>query len=277
MTYDVTITGGGIVGLATAYRLLEERPGLKLLLLEKEPRLAANQTGNNSGVLHSGLYYRPGSDKAALAVSGLRQMLAFCREQGVPHEQCGKIVVAVSQEQLPAAGGVSAARQRKRPGGPAKTGRAADRRIRTARGGRRGDSRAAGRHRGLRGRLRKAGGAHPSGRRRNPPEHPRGAVHPRRRRLDGRHDGWRLPVEVCRHLRRPVRRPPRACLQAEADRQDRPLPRRILPPQARPSILGAQPDLPGARPEVPVSGRAFHAADRRRCGGRPQRGAGVRP
>ncbi len=107
MTYDVTITGGGIVGLATAYRLLEERPGLKLLLLEKEPRLAAHQTGNNSGVLHSGLYYRPGSDKAALAVSGLRQMLAFCREQGVPHEQCGKIVVAVSQEQAPAAGGGS--------------------------------------------------------------------------------------------------------------------------------------------------------------------------
>jgi L-2-hydroxyglutarate oxidase LhgO len=101
MTYDVIITGGGIVGLATAYRLLEARPQLKVLLLEKEAKLAAHQTGNNSGVLHSGLYYRPGSEKARCAVSGLRQMLAFCREHGVAHEQCGKIVLAVSQEQLP--------------------------------------------------------------------------------------------------------------------------------------------------------------------------------
>ena len=101
MTYDVTITGGGIVGLATAYRLLEARPQLRVLLLEKEAKLAAHQTGNNSGVLHSGLYYRPGSEKARCAVSGLRQMLAFCREQGVAHEQCGKIVLAVSEDQLP--------------------------------------------------------------------------------------------------------------------------------------------------------------------------------
>jgi len=101
MIYDVTIVGGGIVGLATAYRLLTAQPRPKLLLLEKELRLAAHQTGHNSGVLHSGLYYRPGSAKALLAVQGLQQMIAFCREQGIPHEQCGKIVVATSEDELP--------------------------------------------------------------------------------------------------------------------------------------------------------------------------------
>lgn len=100
MMYDVTIVGGGIVGLATAYRLLEARPKLKVLLLEKEPKLAAHQTGNNSGVLHSGLYYKPGSAKAQCAVQGLQQMLTFCRAHGIVHEQCGKIVVATSQEEL---------------------------------------------------------------------------------------------------------------------------------------------------------------------------------
>ncbi len=101
MTHDVIIVGGGIVGLATAHRLLEARPHLKILLLEKEAKLAAHQTGNNSGVLHSGLYYKPGSAKAQCAVQGLQQMIAFCREHGVAHEQCGKIVVATEQNELP--------------------------------------------------------------------------------------------------------------------------------------------------------------------------------
>jgi L-2-hydroxyglutarate oxidase len=101
MTCDVTIVGGGIVGLATAYRLIEARPQSKLRLLEKEPKLAAHQTGNNSGVLHAGLYYRPGSAKARLAVQGLQQMVAFCREHGIAHEQCGKIVVATEEDELP--------------------------------------------------------------------------------------------------------------------------------------------------------------------------------
>ena len=101
MTYDILVAGGGIVGLATAHRLLEARPKLKLLLLDKESRLAAHQTGNNSGVLHSGLYYKPGSAKAQCAVQGLQQMLAFCRTHGIAHEQCGKIVVATSPDELP--------------------------------------------------------------------------------------------------------------------------------------------------------------------------------
>src|SRR5271167_214801 len=99
--YDVIVVGGGIVGLATAFRLLEARPKLKILLLEKEPKLAAHQTGNNSGVLHSGLYYKPGSEKARLSVEGLKQMTAFCREHGVAHEICGKIVVATAEDELP--------------------------------------------------------------------------------------------------------------------------------------------------------------------------------
>src|SRR5271167_2871712 len=98
--YDVIVVGGGIVGLATAFRLLEARPQLKILLLEKEFKLAAHQTGNNSGVLHSGLYYKPSSEKAKLSVSGLQQMTAFCREHGIAHEICGKIVVATSEEEL---------------------------------------------------------------------------------------------------------------------------------------------------------------------------------
>jgi (S)-2-hydroxyglutarate dehydrogenase len=101
MKYDAVIVGGGIVGLATANRLLEARPQWKILLLEKEPKLAAHQTGNNSGVLHAGLYYKPGSEKAKLSVSGLQQMTAFCREHGVAHEICGKIVVATMPDELP--------------------------------------------------------------------------------------------------------------------------------------------------------------------------------
>jgi (S)-2-hydroxyglutarate dehydrogenase len=99
--HDVIIVGGGIVGLATAFQLLGNRPKTRLLLLEKETRLGAHQTGNNSGVLHSGLYYKPGSEKARMSVEGLKQMVDFCRQHGIPHEICGKIVVATSPEELP--------------------------------------------------------------------------------------------------------------------------------------------------------------------------------
>ena len=100
-SYDVVVVGGGIVGLATAYQLGRRRPGLKLLVLEKERRLAAHQTGHNSGVIHSGLYYPPGSRKARYAVEGARQMVEFCREHGLPHEVTGKIVVATGPDELP--------------------------------------------------------------------------------------------------------------------------------------------------------------------------------
>jgi L-2-hydroxyglutarate oxidase LhgO len=99
--YDLTIIGGGIVGLATALRLGEPHPRIKLLVLEKEPRLAEHQTGHNSGVIHSGLYYRPGSIKATACVAGRKALLAFCDRNNVPYEICGKTVVATSDEELP--------------------------------------------------------------------------------------------------------------------------------------------------------------------------------
>ena len=101
MKYDFIIVGGGIVGLGTGLRILEANPGAKLLLLEKEDSLGLHQTGHNSGVLHAGLYYKPGSLKAKLAVEGLREMVAFCQTHKVRHEQCGKIVVATEPNELP--------------------------------------------------------------------------------------------------------------------------------------------------------------------------------
>jgi len=95
------IVGGGIVGLATAYRLLERFPDSRVTVLEKEAGVGRHQTGHNSGVLHSGLYYKPGSVKAKLAVSGIRQMVAFCQENAVPHEICGKLVVAADDTEVP--------------------------------------------------------------------------------------------------------------------------------------------------------------------------------
>src|SRR5438270_10142081 len=94
MAKTVLIVGGGIVGLATAYRLLERFPAAKVTLLEKEAAVGAHQSTHNSGVLHAGLYYQPGSAKAQLAVRGIRQMVAFCRAENIPHEICGKLVVA---------------------------------------------------------------------------------------------------------------------------------------------------------------------------------------
>ena len=95
------IIGGGLVGLATAYRLLEHRPGAKVTLLEKEANVGMHQSTHNSGVLHAGLYYAPGSAKAKLAVAGIKQMTAFCRAEKIPHEICGKLVVAVTPDELP--------------------------------------------------------------------------------------------------------------------------------------------------------------------------------
>jgi L-2-hydroxyglutarate oxidase len=97
----VVIIGGGIVGLATAYRLGERFPGAQISVLEKESAVGQHQTGHNSGVLHSGLYYKPGSLRARLAVSGIRQMVAFCQENGIAHEICGKLVVAADASEVP--------------------------------------------------------------------------------------------------------------------------------------------------------------------------------
>ncbi len=101
MNYDIVIVGGGIVGLATALQIQRKKPGLTLLLLEKERALARHQTGNNSGVIHSGLYYKPGSLKATNCIRGYHLLVEFCKEHNVPFELCGKIVVASSPAELP--------------------------------------------------------------------------------------------------------------------------------------------------------------------------------
>jgi (S)-2-hydroxyglutarate dehydrogenase len=99
--YDIAIIGGGIVGLATAMELLDQYPALKLVVLEKEHELAQHQTGHNSNVIHSGIYYAPGSLKAKACVAGKARLLRFCDEQGISYELCGKVIVATHEEELP--------------------------------------------------------------------------------------------------------------------------------------------------------------------------------
>ena len=101
MKFDLCIIGGGIVGLATAYQLSRRYPMLRLAVVEKESQLAKHQTGHNSGVLHTGIYYKPGSLKAINCRQGKLAMEQFCREQGIEHELCGKIIVALKDEEVP--------------------------------------------------------------------------------------------------------------------------------------------------------------------------------
>lgn len=101
MTYDVVIVGGGIVGLATGMKILKSRPDLKLAILEKENQLAKHQTANNSGVIHSGLYYKPGSLKATNCINGYHELVNFCKEEKIPFEITGKVVVATRENQKP--------------------------------------------------------------------------------------------------------------------------------------------------------------------------------
>ena len=100
MTYDIIIIGGGIVGLATALRIKEQHPDLKLALLEKEPQLSAHQTGHNSGVIHSGIYYKPGSLKATNCTRGYQMLLDFCRAQDIAYDLCGKVIVATDPKEV---------------------------------------------------------------------------------------------------------------------------------------------------------------------------------
>jgi (S)-2-hydroxyglutarate dehydrogenase len=101
MTYDIVIVGGGIVGLATGFKIKSKNPDLKVAILEKENQLAVHQTGNNSGVIHSGLYYKPGSLKATNCIQGYHELIEFCSNENVPFELTGKVVVATKEEQIP--------------------------------------------------------------------------------------------------------------------------------------------------------------------------------
>ena len=99
--YNVVIIGGGVVGLGVGLEITRRFPQLRLLLLEKEDRVARHQSGHNSGVIHSGVYYKPGSMKARLCVTGAAAMVEFCREHGIAHEVCGKVIVATHADELP--------------------------------------------------------------------------------------------------------------------------------------------------------------------------------
>lgn len=101
MTYDVAVIGGGIVGAATFYKLQKKNPNLKIVLIEKMNQLADHQTGHNSGVIHSGLYYKPGSLKARNCIQGRHELVAFAKEYGIKHDICGKVVVATDPSELP--------------------------------------------------------------------------------------------------------------------------------------------------------------------------------
>src|ERR1700674_3735223 len=99
--YDVTIIGGGIVGLAVALEVTKRFPRLRLLLLEKEDRVGRHQSSHNSGAIHSGNYYKPGSLKAKLCVEGAQAMIEFCRAHGIAHQVCGKVIVATHEDEFP--------------------------------------------------------------------------------------------------------------------------------------------------------------------------------
>jgi len=100
--FEIVVVGGGIVGLASAYKIAKSHPGVRIAVLEKEDHVAGHQTGHNSGVIHSGLYYKPGSAKAATCMAGRREMIAFAQTHGIPLEICGKIIVATDEAELPA-------------------------------------------------------------------------------------------------------------------------------------------------------------------------------
>lgn len=101
MEFEIVIIGGGIVGLATALQIIRKQPGVRIAVLEKEPEIARHQTGHNSGVIHSGLYYKPGSLKAQNCVAGAAAMVEFCKQHGIPYDVCGKVVVATDQSEIP--------------------------------------------------------------------------------------------------------------------------------------------------------------------------------
>jgi L-2-hydroxyglutarate oxidase len=98
---DIAVIGGGIIGLATARELLRRRPGARLVVLEKERAIGRHQTGHNSGVIHSGIYYAPGSVKAKTCVAGAALLTRYCEEKGIPYERCGKVIVALDASELP--------------------------------------------------------------------------------------------------------------------------------------------------------------------------------
>ena len=273
---DLIIIGGGIVGLATAYRFLERFPGKRVTVLEKEAAIARHQTGRNSGVLHTGIYYRPGSLKAQNCRAGKLAMEEFCRREQIPFVLCGKIIVAVDESELPRmetllergkANGVVCERigpERIRELEPHAAGLAA---IHIPEAGVVDYAQVARRLAEL---IQAQGstivtGARATGIRRDTN---RAIVETTAGEFAGR---------AGRQLRRPVQRPRHAAQRRAAVGDDRAVPRRVLRAAAGSTSPGADADLPGARSELPVSGRALHAAHQRPSRVRAERRAGLCP
>lgn len=145
----LVIVGGGILGLASAVKARQANLAEQIVVLEKESKVGAHQSSHNSGVLHCGLYYRLGSLKARLAVRGIREMVAFCEEEGVPHEVCGKIVLAVNEEEAARLKDLHERGQANGLKAPALAGRKGDRGLRAARAWHGGPSCAGRGHRRL--------------------------------------------------------------------------------------------------------------------------------
>ena len=285
------VIGGGIIGLAVAERLCREHPGADVTVVEKESTWATHQTGRNSGVIHSGLYYPPGSLKAAFCRAGAASLTAFAREEGIPHEICGKLVVATRADELP---GLDQLHQRGLAHGLAVTRLTRDqarehephvdalaalhvpetgiidysRRVRGA------------------GAPTRASRGHPAARHRGPGPGQRRGWGRRRGRWRGRWRGRsgsrghrradqpRRPAgRPGRLVRGPAGRPGGATARPPALGADRPLPGRVLRAASRGDPPGQAPGLPRARPRLPVPRRPPHPRHRRARPRRPQRGA----
>ena len=272
--YDITVIGGGIVGIATAMQISAKYPRYKIGVVEKEDALAMHQSGHNSGVIHSGIYYAPGSLKAQNCVTGVQKLLRFCDENGIKYDLCGKVIVATSEDELPR---LDELHRRGTANGVPGLEMIDQDRLR-------GDRAALRRHQGA---LVAKDGHHrlhrshaslctsPAGARRR--DHPgrQGGEHPRRRRPHAPHDEQRRRAdEVPDQLRRTLLG--RGCAHDGplAGTAHRAVPRRVLLDKAGVASSGEGADLPGAGPGVPVPGRALHAHDPRRRRGRAQRRPG---
>ena len=260
---DLAVVGGGILGLAVARELTRRRPGASATVLEAAPEVASGQTGTNSGVIHAGIYYAPGSLKAQLCVAGAREMYAYCEANSIAHERCGKLIVARQDGEVAALDELERRGRANEVPGLRRLGADELRRGGAALRGHGGAAVTGHGHRGLRtGGALAGGGA--GGRGRAGGHELRGhlddgAPGPRGARTRARaHRG-----ALRRGLRRSGRQPPGAGRRRSRRPAHRALPRRLPLPAARAPLARARPDLSGARPVAALPRRAPQPPHRR--------------
>ncbi len=272
----IGVVGAGIIGLAVARRLAELEPDAALTVLEKEPDIALHQTGRNSGVVHAGIYYAPGSLKAQLCRRGVGLLREYCAETAVcPWSDAGS---SSSPSTRPRSSGFASSSDVAGANGVPGVRWLDGAELTRDRAARRGDRRSAladdGDHRLSRGRAgiprRRPGGWHGTPRREGDRRREPGRLRSRGRRRRAR-------VRSSRHLCGPAVRPARPGRGGRGGARHRAVPRRVLPPGARPRRARPRASLPGPRPAVPVPRRPLHAPRRRRRRRRAERGARSRP